>query len=414
MYKVILFYRYIRLFNVDDLVNIFRSRLHELDILGRLLIAEEGINGTLSGTSDLINIFMVEVESVHHITGVDWKISLVDSPPFLGLSVRRVGEIISCGTRGKTAIDQQVDFDATCFGGLKGTGQHLTPAEFHTHLQNREKDKSLLVDIRNEFEHNIGHFDGATALKTVTYSQTWGQLDDIIKPHNPETPVYMYCTGGIRCEKASAYLKSKGMSNVYQLAGGIHRYLEASPTLEGPSQFLGKNFVFDSRVAVTADTNTGFDAAKNNMNGSSSSGSAVIKGRCLECQHPHDQYSGRICCTVCRQPALYCGACVESNPNKGEYHCASHRHLRHCYFTVLGAFPIDELKRQKAALITLEQPELSAKEKGKNRRRTYRRQAEKITVEIAERARLGQENALSPGLLPDNPMSRSGWGFWNE
>ncbi len=164
----------------------------------------------------------------------------------------------------------------------------------------------------------------------------------------------MYCTGGIRCEKASAYLKAKGYNNVFQLQGGIHKYLEEFP--QGGT-FHGKNFVFDSRVSMGPTTEgaaggeiKNFDGSSssnnigninkdlpadsqqslelNTENGTSRSGEILhqaVVGRCIDCCSPHDTYSGYIACTVCRMPVLVCPSCVGASQHPGEYHCIRHR-----------------------------------------------------------------------------------------
>lgn len=120
----------------------------------------------------------------------------------------------------------------------------------------------MIVDIRNQYEYDIGHFQNARNLETFTYSETWSSLDKLFNKKvtsieeteiigQKQKPIYMYCTGGIRCEKASAYLVAKGYENVFQLQGGIHRYLETFP--DG-GLFRGKNFVFDTRVSIPTES----------------------------------------------------------------------------------------------------------------------------------------------------------------
>jgi hypothetical protein len=135
----------------------------------------------------------------------------------------------------------------------------------------------------------------------------------------------MYCTGGIRCEKASAYVRSRGVEDVSQLAGGIHRYLEE---FEDGGHFKGKNFVFDQRVAVGP------------------AGAAVV-GRCLGCAAPYDELSGGRVCTVCRVLVLVCPGCAAALQ---QYHCEAHQPWRRCYFSYLGGFSAAELKAQAAEL----------------------------------------------------------------
>ena len=252
MSQVILFYRYVEILDEEQnmFIDIWIKKCTELEILGRILVASEGVNGTLAGTPQAIESFIKFFVSLDlRFEKIDWKFSSgTGSLPFLNLTIKKVKEIVSTGQIG-SFINQRVEFDSQTFGGLSGTGQHLSPEQFHSAVE--EKD-GVLLDIRNEYEFGIGHFEGAVGLGTFTYSETFTALDQLLERNHPDEPVvskpiYMYCTGGIRCEKASAYLCAKGYQNVYQLEGGIHRYLEKFP--DG-GVFKGKNFVFDRRVAV--------------------------------------------------------------------------------------------------------------------------------------------------------------------
>lgn len=386
-HKVILFYRYVEVDNVGQVVENSLAILANKLLLGRLLVASEGFNGTLWGAHAQLTEFMEYMESLYGT--FDWKISACRNPPFPSLSVREVKEIVSTGPA-KALIAEQVEFDETSFGGLSGGGVHLDPLEFHNQLKSRDPAKSLLIDVRNEFESAVGSFRGSIPLNTVTYSQTWSALDDIIRERCVDpttTPVYMFCTGGIRCEKASAYLKLKGVEKVFQLRGGICRYQEAK---FDDSQFLGKNFNFDARATLSQDGNG--DSAE------------VTVGTCLQCQKPHDEYSGRVCCTVCRQPALFCPSCQEMNPHPGEFHCTRHRWLKDLYFTVLERHNDKDLVWQLDELSRLWRELLPLKARGKNKRRTVENQKRKIEKELARR------EGLKPGVA-QNPRG-SLWGFW--
>lgn len=408
-YRIVLFYRYVEVAEPTLQLAILQERLEEWGLLGRLLIAPEGFNGTLAGAGACLDLFMTHIEAEYG-GSIDWKLTDVaggsEALPFPNLSVRVVSEIISTGAEGKAIIDKQTSFDGSTFGGLAGTGVHLTPAEFNRHLrQNDFAQTSLLLDVRNNFEHSIGAFEGSIPLSTVTYSQTWKGLDKILaaRSASSSTPIYMYCTGGIRCEKASAYLKAKGHQTVYQLQGGIHRYLECIPGDE--SSFVGRNFVFDGRVSVGGNEKEDAEEGGEKSRG---------RGVCLQCSSPHDAYTGKVCCTVCRQPCLYCPQCVAANPNPGEFHCQIHRHLSNVYFSVLAKFTVFELESQRTELeemlkllLLLPPPE---RIRAKNKRRTLRRQADKIMAEL-ERRRLSNPEE-EPSDVDVKPKSLSGWAFW--
>eukprot|EP00605_Chrysophyceae_sp_TOSAG23-4_P000948 GSChrysophyteH1.ASY1.ANO1.1048.1 assembled CDS len=201
----------------------------------------------------------------------------------------------------------------------------------------------------------------------------------------------MYCTGGIRCEKASAYLKAKGVGNVYQLQGGIHRYLEEYPSGSSPSLFVGKNYVFDCRTQA--------------MGGCFDDQVDAIVGKCVYCTSPRDTYNGHIACSVCRLPVLVCVACSELNTFK-EFHCEAHQHLKDIYFAVLDVFSDDCLIEQREKLEVLHSslliPEARANttKKDRRRRRTLRNQIKRITDKLESR-----KNGLSRQLdHAENPQ----------
>jgi predicted sulfurtransferase len=313
-YKIVLFYKYVSVPCVDTRKEWFLGLCNKLELLGRVLVATEGINGTVAGPGSSIDKFVAECSLIFE--NVDWKVSSASGSrlPFNDLHIKLVPELIGCGEQ-KQRIDKQVSFDVSLFGGLSGTGVHLTPQQFHEALNKNENDK-LLLDIRNEFEYDIGRFRGAASLRTNTYAETWQALDSIFEDTaTVDKPVYLYCTGGIRCEKASAYLKTKGVKQVFQLQGGIHKYLEQFKE-SGGGHFEGKEFVFDARVALTSST---ADAAPEDAP------ALQVVGKCIDCCSPYDQYHGQAICTVCHMPVLCCPTCVHQNPFPGEYYCRNHR-----------------------------------------------------------------------------------------
>jgi UPF0176 protein len=265
-YCVVLFYKYSPL-SVDDLSKLFVAlhgftKSHELR--GRILIAEEGINGTIAGSESNVKEFVNFLPTLEYcnLNGIDWKYSYGEGDlPFVDMYIKEAKELISTGDAKKLILENTY-FEPGSFGGMGGTGKHLNPREFHHALES--DPRAVVLDIRNDFEYDIGHFEGALSMKTNTFAETWRRLDtitseldesrcgdgDIVVPPS-ERNYYMYCTGGIRCEKASVYLKAKGFDNVFQLQGGIHRYLEEFP--DSNKKFIGRNFVFDSRMIEEED-----------------------------------------------------------------------------------------------------------------------------------------------------------------
>jgi UPF0176 protein len=278
-YCVVLFYKYTHVpcDALDKVVMTLTEYTEENKLKGRILVAEEGINGTIAGCEDNVKKFteyLPTLESCNFI-GIDWKFSYGEGDlPFVDMFIKQAKELISTG-EAKGLIQRNSRFDPESFGGIGGTGTHLSPSEFHAALEC--DPKAVVLDIRNDFEYDIGHFQGALSMKTNTFSETWNRLDGIISELNEEQSsdksstkstsdetssslpangrnYYMYCTGGIRCEKASVYLKAKGLDNVFQLQGGIHRYLEEFPDTN--KKFLGRNFVFDSRMIDKSKSDT--------------------------------------------------------------------------------------------------------------------------------------------------------------
>lgn len=231
-YTIALFYRYVEIADPAAFVQDLKDSCEIYELLGRVLVSREGINGTLAGGVSAIDSFVANLSADPRFAHIDWKFSADrgDSLPFLGLSIRVVDEIIASG-RAASFINENISFNDATYGGITGTGTHLTPIEFHNALA---RNDGVILDIRNEFEFDIGHFKGSKNLKTFNYAETFDALDQVLGPSGPEaktteqtesaqeeaTPeqnIYMYCTGGIRCEKASAYLCAKGFKNVYQV-----------------------------------------------------------------------------------------------------------------------------------------------------------------------------------------------------
>ena len=273
-YCVVLFYKYCPLSDetlsqLFEAITVFTDS-HE--IKGRILIAEEGINGTIAGSDSNVKEFVHFISTLEfcNLNSIDWKYSYGEGClPFVDMYIKEASELISTGDA-KKLIQQHTYFEPNKFGGMGGTGKHLNPKEFHDALE--DDPNAVVLDIRNDFEYDIGHFEGAVSMKTNTFSETWRALDIITAEQSQRCSecndtsgeehilptktaskrnYYMYCTGGIRCEKASVYLKAKGFENVFQLQGGIHRYLEEFPGAD--KKFLGRNFVFDSRMIEKED-----------------------------------------------------------------------------------------------------------------------------------------------------------------
>lgn len=225
-YRVLLYYYYITIENPEQ----FREDHHrlclQLNLLGRIIVAPEGLNGTVSGLVADCEAYMAAVKADPRFADIDFKVEEHDTHAFQKLHVRLKEEIVNSDL----PVDPRVR-----------TGTHLQPDEFR---QLKDQDDVVLIDMRSNYEHAVGKFKGAITFDMENLRELPEHLAEI--EHLKKKKVITYCTGGIKCEKASAYLLDQGFENVYQLHGGIIKYgLEA-----GGEDFEGKCYVFDNRVAV--------------------------------------------------------------------------------------------------------------------------------------------------------------------
>ncbi len=199
-------------------------------VKGTLLLATEGINGTIAGPSAGIDRVLAHIRTLPDCAGLEVKFSTADTMPFHRLKVRLKREIVTMG--------ETVD-------PVGGVGTYVAPADWNALI---EQPGTLVIDTRNDYEVRVGSFDGAVDPGTASFSDfpAWfrAHRDEIERADR----VAMFCTGGIRCEKATALLKAEGIADVHHLQGGILKYLEDVP--EAGSRWHGECFVFDERVAV--------------------------------------------------------------------------------------------------------------------------------------------------------------------
>lgn len=202
-------------------------------VMGTLLLAEEGLNGTIAGSAEAIRRIVEHILADPRFEGMSIKYSYADSMPFHRMKVRLKKEIV---TLGEPAADP-----------TKIVGEYVKPEDWNDLIS--EPDV-VLVDTRNEYEVAIGTFEGAEDPKTKSFREfpDWVRALKERAESGPKPKVAMFCTGGIRCEKASALMKAEGFEEVYHLEGGILKYLETIP--EDESKWQGDCFVFDQRVSV--------------------------------------------------------------------------------------------------------------------------------------------------------------------
>lgn len=229
-YHVAALYKFTSLPDFAALRDPLQKMCELLNISGTILLAQEGINGTVAGKDDSISRLLAFLRADPRLSDLDAKFSSASGQPFLRMKVRLKREIVTMGVEG-------IDPNET-------VGTYVDPSEWNALISD---PNTILIDTRNDYEVEIGTFRGAINPETESFREfpAWveanrGQLN---KPK-----VAMFCTGGIRCEKASSFMKQNGFNDVYHLKGGILKYLETQP--EDESLWDGDCFVFDQRVAV--------------------------------------------------------------------------------------------------------------------------------------------------------------------
>lgn len=233
------FYQYAKIKNPQFFRDFLYSNWEEMGVLGRTYVAHEGINAQISLPKANFERFKEQLFSVSFLDGIRLNVAVDDNgKSFFKLIVKVRTKIVADGLNDET-------FDVT------NKGKHLTAEEFNTIT---EDPNTILIDMRNHYESEVGHFQGAVTPDVDTFREEIDVVTEMLKG-NEDKNIVMYCTGGIRCEKASAWFKHQGYSNVHQLNGGIIEYVRQVREQALPNKFVGKNFVFDERRAerITQD-----------------------------------------------------------------------------------------------------------------------------------------------------------------
>lgn len=211
--------------------------MQQKGVRGSLLLAAEGINGTVAGSREGVDALLAYLRKDERLAGLDWKESFVDDYPFLRTKVKLKKEIVTLGIEG---VDPN-----------QVVGTYLSGEEWNRVISDPE---TLLIDTRNDYEYEVGTFQGAVNPNTRSFRELPDYVKENLDPAKHKR-VAMFCTGGIRCEKSTAWLKGQGFEEVYHLKGGILKYLEEVP--KEKSLWQGECFVFDERVTVDHDLNPG-------------------------------------------------------------------------------------------------------------------------------------------------------------
>lgn len=285
------FYAYAQIPNPTQFRNELFLAWNKLDVLGRIYVAHEGINAQLSLPADYFYAFKDTIEVYDFMKGIRLNIAVEqDDLSFLKLTIK---------VRDKIVADGLVDdtFDVT------NIGIHLKAKEFNDLL---EDPNTIVVDMRNHYESEIGHFTNAIKPDVDTFRESLPIIENQLSEHKQDKKLLMYCTGGIRCEKASAYFKHKGFENVYQLEGGIIEYTRQVKAEGLESKFIGKNFVFDHRLGerITDD----------------------IVSQCHQCGGPCDEHTN--CANEgCHLLFIQCDSCKSNMEGCCSTECVSIIHL---------------------------------------------------------------------------------------
>ncbi len=230
-FTVAALYHFTRIENPEERKEPLLELCRSEEIRGTLILAREGINGTIAGSAEGIDAVLMHLQSWPGVGDIDVKYSYTAHQSFNRMKVKVRSEIV---TMGKPDIDP-----------LKDAGTYIDPKDWNDLIS---REDVLLVDTRNQFEFGIGRFRNAVDPGTTAFNEFPGWADQLATAQEKPKSVAMYCTGGIRCEKATAYMREIGFTDVFHLKGGILKYLEEVP--EEESLWEGECFVFDERVAL--------------------------------------------------------------------------------------------------------------------------------------------------------------------
>ncbi len=283
MGKILLYYKYVHVPKPSEIVKEHKKLCQELGLRGRILIAQEGINGTVGGTDEACESYKEAMNTHPLFSDIDYKESEGGAEYFPRLQVTAKDTIVNLG------VDPR-DLKA------EERGTYLSPEEVHALLEEMPDDL-VVLDTRNNFEWRVGTFKGAEKPDIDNFRELPAYLDERLDEYKDKR-VLMFCTGGIRCERATGYLKKKNVAKeVYHIKGGIHRYAEQYPD----GFFRGKNYVFDSRVTQKINDD--------------------ILGTCDHCQQPNDDYTNCVN-AACNKQIIVCQDCIGTYHNTCSERCA--------------------------------------------------------------------------------------------
>jgi len=289
-YTTISFYCYYPISDPESFRNDLFLRFSQLEVVGRIYIAQEGINAQLALPSVHFEAFKAAVYTIEFLKGIRLNIAIEEKQKsFIKLDIKVRAKIVADGIEDPTF-------------SLQNSGKYLDAAAWNEMM---EKPESVVIDMRNHYESEVGRFEGASCPDTDTFREELARVLDLYKEEK-DKPILMYCTGGIRCEKASAWMKHNGYNEVYHLEGGIINYVNQVNASSLDNKFKGVNFVFDQRLAerITED----------------------VIAQCHQCGEPADKH---INCanTGCHLLFIQCDACAAKFERCCSDECKSVIHL---------------------------------------------------------------------------------------
>lgn len=274
-YRVLLYYKYVTINDPEQFTQEHLRYCKNLGLKGRILIASEGINGTVSGTIAQTEQYMADLRANPLFSDIVFKVDEVETHAFKKMFVRHKEELVTF------RYERELDPNQI-------TGKHLSPNEFYEQLQ---KEDVIILDGRNDYEYDIGHFRGAIRPDVESFREFPEWIRNNMAQFK-DKKVLTYCTGGIRCEKLTGFLIHEGFTDVNQLDGGIVTYGK-DPEIQG-RLFDGKCYVFDERISVPINR-TDED---------------IVVGTCFHCHESNDHY---INCPECNLQYISCDSCYEEH-----------------------------------------------------------------------------------------------------
>lgn len=279
MEKIVVFYKFTKLKDPES-VRLWQKTLCEkLDLMGRIIISEHGINGTIGGDVNNLKLYISEIKSYKSFKKIDFKWSNGSSTDFPKLSVKVRDEIVTFGKTNELKVNAK---------GLVGGGEHLKPGQLQKLLEKKGKEV-VFLDGRNKYEAAVGKFKGAIITNALTTKDFVVEIEKPEYESLKDKPIVTYCTGGVRCEVLSVLMKNRGFKEVYQLDGGIVKYGEE---YGDDGLWEGSLYVFDGRMGIKF------------------SDKAVDIGECIYCKGKTSRY---INCAnkACNQLILVCEICSQ-------------------------------------------------------------------------------------------------------